>query len=142
MLCQKDGKAGLIIMEFNNKLYNLRKQKGLSQEELANRLNVSRQTVSKWEVGDSTPDMEKLIAISDLFEISLDELVMDKAPEHVGENTAKSEIVSELKEKVLTDKNKQKVKQSLKIAAIIFGIIVLIDVISMIVYFCLYGFPQ
>lgn len=129
-------------MEFNYKLYNLRKQKGLSQEELANRLNVSRQTVSKWEVGDSTPDMEKLIAISDLFEVSLDELVMDKAPEHVGENTIKSEIVSELKEKVLTDKNKQKVKRGLKIAAIFFGIIVLIDVISMIVYFSLYGFPQ
>ncbi len=129
-------------MEFNNKLYNLRKQKGLSQEELANRLNVSRQTVSKWEMGDSTPDMEKLIAISDLFEISLDELVMDKAPQHIGENTAKSEIVSELKEKVLTDKNKQKAKRGLKIAAIIFGIIVLIDVISMIVYFSLYGFPQ
>ncbi len=127
-------------MEFNNKLYNLRKQKGLSQEELANRLNVSRQTVSKWEVGDSTPDMEKLAAISDLFEISLDELVMDKAPKPVGENTAKSEIVSELKEKVLTDKNKQKVKLGLKIAAIILGIMVLIDVISMIIYFCVYGF--
>ena len=56
-------------MEFNNKLYELRKQKGLSQEELASRLNVSRQTVSKWEIGDSTPDMEKLIAISDLFNI-------------------------------------------------------------------------
>ena len=40
-------------MDFNNKLYELRKQKGLSQEELANRLNVSRQTISKWEVGDS-----------------------------------------------------------------------------------------
>lgn len=40
-------------MEFHNKLYNLRKQKGLSQEEIANRLNVSRQTISKWEVGDS-----------------------------------------------------------------------------------------
>ena len=65
-------------MEFNNKLYQLRKQKGLSQEELANRLNVSRQTISKWEIGDSTPDMEKLIAISDLFEISLDELILDK----------------------------------------------------------------
>lgn len=129
-------------MEFNNKLYNLRKQKGLSQEELANRLNVSRQTVSKWEVGDSTPDMEKLIAISDLFEISLDELVMDKAPEHIGENIAKTEIISELKEIVLTDKNKQKAKRGLKIAAIIFGIILLIDVISMIVYFSLYGFPQ
>lgn len=129
-------------MEFNNKLYNLRKQKGLSQEELANRLNVSRQTVSKWEVGDSTPDMEKLIAISDLFEISLDELVLDKTPAYVGENSAKSRIVDELKGKVLTDENKQKAKLGLKIVAIILGIIVLIDIISMIVYFSLYGFPQ
>lgn len=129
-------------MEFNNKLYNLRKQKGLSQEELANRLNVSRQTVSKWEVGDSTPDMEKLIAISDVFDISLDELVKDKVPEHNAENTVKSEIISELKEKVLTDKNKQKAKLGLKIVAIILGIIILIDFISMIVYFSLYGFPQ
>ena len=129
-------------MEFHNKLYNLRKQKGLSQEELANRLNVSRQTISKWEVGDSTPDMEKLIAISDMFEISLDELVMDKVPTQIGENSFKSEIASELKEKVLTDENKKKAKKGLKIAAIIFGIIVLIDVISMIVYVSLYGFPQ
>lgn len=120
-------------MEFNNKLYNLRKQKGLSQEELANRLNVSRQTVSKWEVGDSTPDMEKLIAISDLFEMSLDELVMDKEPSHVEAAAF---------EKFLTDENKKKAKRGLKIAAIIFGIILLIDVISMIVYFILYGIPQ
>lgn len=39
-------------MEFNNRLFELRKQKGLSQEELANKLNVSKQTVSKWEIGD------------------------------------------------------------------------------------------
>ncbi len=71
-------------MEFHDKLYQLRKQKGLSQEELANRLNVSRQTVSKWELGDSTPDMEKLTAISNLFAISLDELVMDKIPMEAG----------------------------------------------------------
>ena len=129
-------------MEFNNKLYNLRKQKGLSQEELANRLNVSRQTVSKWEVGDSTPDMEKLVAISVLFEMSLDELVMDKVSSSAREASAKSELVNELKEKVLTDENKQKAKKGLKIVAIIFGIILLIDVISMIVYFSLYGFPQ
>lgn len=129
-------------MEFNNKLYNLRKQKGLSQEELANLLNVSRQTVSKWEVGDSTPDMEKLIAISDIFEISLDELVLDKVPVHVGEASTKSEIVNKLKQKVLTYENKQKTKRGLKLVAIIFGIIVFIDVISMIVYFSLYGFPQ
>jgi transcriptional regulator with XRE-family HTH domain len=129
-------------VEFHNKLYNLRKQKGLSQEELANRLNVSRQTISKWEVGDSTPDMENLIAISDLFEISLDELVMDKASVHTGEESAKSEIVEELKQKVLTDENKKKMKRGLKIGAIVFGIILLIDVISMILYFSLYGIPQ
>lgn len=129
-------------MEFHNKLYHLRKQKGLSQEELANRLNVSRQTISKWEVGDSTPDMEKLIAISDMFQISLDELVMDKVQTQTGETPSKAEIVNELKEKVLTDENKKKAKKVLKIAAIIWGVIVLIDVISMIVYVSLYGFPQ
>lgn len=129
-------------MEFNNKLYNLRKQRGLSQEELANRLNVSRQTVSKWEVGDSTPDMEKLIAISDLFEISLDELIMDKAPASDKESSSKTEMANELKEKVFTDVNKYKAKKGLKILGIILGIILLIDVISMVVYFCLFGFPK
>lgn len=130
------------MMEFNNKLYNLRKQRGLSQEELANRLNVSRQTISKWEVGESTPDMEKLVALSDLFEISLDELVMDKIPAHVGETSSKSDIVNVLNDKVITDENKQNAKRGLKIVAIVLGIILLIDVISMIVYFCLSGFPQ
>lgn len=120
-------------MTFNNKLYNLRKQKGLSQEELANRLNVSRQTVSKWELGDSTPDMEKLIAISDLFDISLDELVMDKVPVQTEDISAKSEIMSELKKIV---------KLGLKVIAIVFGAILLIDIISMVVYFSLYGFPS
>ena len=83
-------------MEFNNKLYELRKQKGFSQEELANRLNVSRQTISKWEVGESTPDMEKLVAISDLFGVSLDELVKgEKAePEGASEQIVKSELYS------------------------------------------------
>lgn len=129
-------------MDFHNKLYSLRKQKGLSQEELANRLNVSRQTVSKWEVGDSTPDMEKLIAISDLFEISLDELVMDKAPEHIEKSTISTQIVSGLWQKIFTHGNKQKAKKGLRILAIVLGVIVAIDVVSMIVYFCLYGLPQ
>ena len=51
--------------EFNSMLYELRKQKGISQEELADKLSVSRQTLSKWELGTSTLDMEKLIMISD-----------------------------------------------------------------------------
>lgn len=129
-------------MNFNHNLYNLRKQKGLSQEELANCLNVSRQTISKWEVGDSTPDMEKLVAISELFEISLDALVMENASTHARADSAQSEIPNEQKKNLLTDENKQIAKRGLKILAIGFGIILLVDVISMIVYFSLYGFPQ
>lgn len=134
-------------MEFNNKLYELRKQKGFSQEELANRLNVSRQTVSKWEVGDSTPDMEKLVAISDLFGISLDELVLDKAPEPVPEVQPTkpdiySEIKADIKANVLTDSNRKKIKKGLKIAGIIIGAILAIDIISFVVYVALNGFPK
>lgn len=130
-------------MEFNNKLYELRKQKGFSQEELANRLNVSRQTVSKWEVGDSTPDMEKLVAISDLFGISLDELVMNKTPEPApAPQTAKSELYTDIKEKVLTDKNRKKSKKGLKIGAIALGIFLAIDLISFVIYVALNGFPK
>ena len=130
-------------MEFNNKLYELRKQKGFSQEELANRLNVSRQTVSKWEVGDSTPDMEKLIAISDLFGISLDELVLNKTPEPApAPQPAKSELYTNIKEKVLTDENRKKAKKGLKIGAIILGVFLVIDLISFVIYVALNGFPK
>lgn len=131
-------------MEFNNKLYELRKQKGLSQEELANRLNVSRQTVSKWEVGESSPDMEKLVAISELFDISLDELVLDKAvkKEEASEQVVKSELYSDIKEHVLTEDNKKKAKKGLKIAGIVLGLLLLIDLVSMIIYFAIFGIPQ
>lgn len=131
-------------MEFNNKLYELRKQKGLSQEELANRLNVSRQTVSKWEVGESTPDMEKLVAISELFDISLDELVLDKAvkKDEASEQKVKSDLYSDIKRHVLTEDNKKKAKKGLKIAGIVLGSILLIDLISMIIYFVFFGMPQ
>lgn len=131
-------------MEFNNKLYELRKQKGFSQEELANRLNVSRQTISKWEVGESTPDMEKLVAISDLFEVSLDELVMDKVPQKAEPSVqvVKSELYSDVKEHVLTEANKQRAKKGLKIAGIVFGIILLVDLISFIIYAAVFGLPQ
>lgn len=128
-------------MDFNNRLYQLRKQKGLSQEELANRLNVSRQTISKWEVGDSTPDMEKLVAISDLFEVSLDKLVMGKEDEVQVPATTKSEFVTVINEKVLTGENKKKAKSALKIIGIIAAVVLAVDVISMIIYFAINGLP-
>ena len=62
-------------MTFHENLFRLRKEKGLSQEELGNRLNVARQTISKWETGETTPELEKLIQLAEFFEISMDELV-------------------------------------------------------------------
>ena len=64
-----------MTIELANRLAELRKQKGLSQEELADRLQVSRQAVSKWERGEASPDTDNLIELAKIYEISLDELV-------------------------------------------------------------------
>lgn len=62
-------------MEFQERLYSLRKGRGISQEELANMVGVSRQAVQKWEAGTSTPDIQNLSALADYFDVSLDYLV-------------------------------------------------------------------
>lgn len=62
-------------MDFRENLISLRRSRGWSQEELGHRLNVTRQTVSKWETGDTTPEMAKLVEMARLFEVSLDRLV-------------------------------------------------------------------
>lgn len=72
-------------MEFRNRLIKLRKQKGWSQEELGYKLDVSRQTVSKWETGESTPEITKLMKMSKLYNLTMEELLegkdLDKAVE-------------------------------------------------------------
>ena len=65
----------------NENLKQLRKSRGLSQEELAIRLNVVRQTISKWEKGISVPDADMLIKIADIFEVSVSELLGAKIDE-------------------------------------------------------------
>ena len=62
-------------MKFHEKLQKLRKEKGLSQEGLAEVLAVSRQAISKWESGQSYPETEKLIALSEIFGVTLDSLI-------------------------------------------------------------------
>lgn len=64
-------------MSLSEKILHLRTQKGLSQLELAEQLGVSRQSVSKWETGQSVPDLDKLIKLADLFGVSVDELVRE-----------------------------------------------------------------
>ena len=106
-------------MKFNQKLIELRKKKGLSQEELGYELSVTRQTISKWELGLSTPDMDKLMEISRFFNVSIDDLTNENKnantnstnnssrvnPEFVGVNT---NYIPE------DEKNKQYVKEPKK----------------------------
>lgn len=61
-------------MEIGNKILNLRKQKNLSQEQLAEQMGVARQTISKWELGETSPDLNQAKQLSQIFKVSLDEL--------------------------------------------------------------------
>ena len=77
-----------------NRLYELRKQHGYSQDELADKLNVSRQAISKWERSESSPDTDNLIALARLYGVSLDELLNYTPTNSSASETAKEENAS------------------------------------------------
>lgn len=62
-------------MELNKNIYNLRKEKGFSQEYIAEQINVSRQTISNWELGETSPNPEQLLLLSKIFGTSADVLL-------------------------------------------------------------------
>ena len=68
-------------MNLSEKIMLLRKKQGWSQEELANHLNISRQSISKWESGQSQPDIDKIILLSQLFQVTTDYLLLDQENE-------------------------------------------------------------
>lgn len=104
---------GMIKLKFNEKLIKLRKASGLSQEELGDKLNVARQTISKWELGETTPEMDKLGELSNLFEISIDELVK--------ENAIPNTIIKEIDQRKVESlyKDSQNVKSVIRIYLVI-----------------------
>lgn len=85
------------------KLFELRKAKNLSQEEVAEKLNVTRQTVSKWETNQSTPDFDKIVPLCELFEISTDELLRGKKSESLKEENDINSL--EGQENIKTEEN-------------------------------------
>ena len=75
-------------MEIGKKLKNARVQSGMTQENVAEKINVSRQTISNWENEKSYPDIISVIELSNLYSISLDDLLKgEKMIEHLGEST-------------------------------------------------------
>ncbi len=125
-------------MKFADKLIRLRRQYGWSQEELAEQVDVSRQSISKWESGQSVPDLDRIVKLSDIFQVSTDYLVKDAdqtvtAP---GEATAerKARRVSFEAAKEYLALKQQQTRVNLKGALIIvcspmimFGLLALID---------------
>lgn len=90
-------------MDLGKKLFELRKSKNLSQEDVADKLNITRQTVSKWETNQSTPDFDKIVPLCDLYGISADELLKEEIKKeqeddkvenkkNIYENITKNEI--------------------------------------------------
>ena len=119
-------------MNFNEKLISLRKSKGLSQEELGAELNVSRQTISKWESCQSYPDFQRLVLLSDFFGLTLDELIKDIDVQEVREKNINEDRLNSIYND--TENAKQVIKRSLVIGGSIAAIL-LIFVIVLIIAF-------
>lgn len=87
-------------MRFSEKLIRLRAEKGLSQEGLANELGVSRQAVSKWEAGAAMPELAKLVAMAQLFDVSLDYLAREDVEERKPQSApaGNEDVVEQLRE--------------------------------------------
>ena len=130
-------------MTLGEKLSKLRKEYNYTQEQLADILGVSRQSISKWESDIAYPETEKLIELGKLFECSMDFLLKEDVIEKNGVQTSGfTEKVEEISRKVMTEKNKGKAKKILKIIGIILAVVLTIDIISMILYFLVQGTPH
>ena len=116
---------------FGENLKTLRKQKGFSQEELATRLHVVRQTISKWEKNLSVPDADTLIRLAEILEVSVSELLGAKIE---NENTASdvAEQLSRINEQ-LAIKNRRS-RRIWKIVAIILAAIILINIFIAVIF--------
>ena len=109
-------------MEIGNKILELRKKNNLSQESLAEKLDVARQTISKWELGETSPDLKQAKSLAKIFNVSLDELV---------DNDIKEVIVKKVSN---TEKLAGIIINILKIIGILFIILLIIDIIALILF--------
>lgn len=98
-------------MRFEEKIVELRKQKGLSQEELAEQLGVSRQAVSRWELGQTLPDIYNLVQLCELFGVSADYLVKEEASKRNSAAAEENPEEAKQKAKALARIAKERAKQ-------------------------------
>lgn len=104
------------IIEIGNKILKLRKKNNLSQEDLAEKVGVERQTISKWELGETSPDLKQSKKLSEIFNVCLDELVGNELKEILVEKVSNTEKKSE---KIL------KIVKAIGIILLIFFIVII-----------------
>ncbi|MBR3033576.1 MAG: helix-turn-helix transcriptional regulator [Clostridiales bacterium] len=137
-------------MSIAERILTLRKSKGMSQEQLAEAVGVSRQAVSKWESEQASPDPEKIITLSEVFGVTTDYLLKGVEPEKEEAKTEEKEeekktedthmtVGDVLDQKILTEQNKEKSKKLLKYVLIALGVFLAIDIISFIIYVIVNG---
>ena len=113
-------------MELGKQIYELRKKANLSQEQLAEKVGVSRQTISKWELGETAPDIKQAQVLSQVFSVSLDELTGNDTKEVIYKKVSNTEKLAGLIIKVIK----------------IWGIIILACLIVSVVGIVLFGFVR
>lgn len=109
-------------MSLGEKILNLRKKHGLSQEQLGGKINVTRQTISNWELNETTPNLEQLKQLSKVLKISIDELVDNDISNILIEKISSTEKLTDL------------VIKSVKFIGIVFIILLIIDIVSFIFF--------
>lgn len=109
-------------MSLGNKILELRKKMGLSQEQLGEKVNVTRQTISNWELGETAPNPEQLKLLSHIFHISVDELLDNDISHVLVERVSNTEKLAGIVIKIL------------KIIGIAFAALLVIDIIALILF--------
>ena len=125
-------------MNISDRIQTLRKAKGMSQEQLADAVGVSRQAVSKWESEQASPDLDKVVIMSELFEVTTDYILKGIEPVEVQDHKTMADVIDQ---KILTEKNGQKAKTVFKYALIGLGVLFAIDFIVFVIYVLAKGLP-
>ena len=110
------------MMSLGNKILELRKKMGLSQEQLGEKVNVTRQTISNWELGETAPNPEQLKLLSKIFQISIDELLDNDISPVLVEKVSNTEKLAGIVIKIL------------KIVGVVFASLLVVDVIALILF--------
>lgn len=109
-------------MSLGNKILELRKKNGFSQEQLGEKVDVTRQTISNWELGETTPNPEQLKRLSHVLNISIDELLDNNVGNVLVEKVSNTEKLAGI------------IIRILKVIGILFAVLMIIDIMAFIMF--------